>query len=155
VPAGYLEYGKLYRWWWMAWDANGGYSTWSTKGWFWCYSTAQATPNYTDGGSPVSWELVIGPLMFQSQKDKQLVRLDLVLSLGAGATATVQTAANESGAYSASLSLSAGSEATVIRQPLPLNAGDLVRGKVFRVRLTGTGYVRIMDVIPVYRVRRQ
>lgn len=59
VPAGYLKYGELYQWRWMSWDANGGYSTWSSAGWFQCDLTAPAglaaTADNTNGHVDLAW----------------------------------------------------------------------------------------------------
>lgn len=51
IPTGYLRYGKKYRWDWMAWDVNGGYSKWFSELWpsdGWFLPTLTTAPAATD-----------------------------------------------------------------------------------------------------------
>lgn len=50
VPAGYLRYGKKYKWHWKAWDANGGYSAFSSDAWFVCRLTTAPAATDLAGG---------------------------------------------------------------------------------------------------------
>lgn len=159
VPDGYLYYGFKGYWVWKAWDSAGGYSALSSQGWFTLASTSEPAPNYNDfepGGSAVAWEIVLGPGMNGTHKDKELVGLVLVLALASGATANVQTSFTETGSYSTAKAITvSGTDAQVVRVPVPLNSGDTTHGAVKRVRLTGTGHVRLLDIVERYRVRRR
>ena len=58
VPANLLKYNKKYRWRWMAWDANGGYSAWA-EAWFISLMTAPvgltATANTITAKVDLTW----------------------------------------------------------------------------------------------------
>ena len=50
APGTYLRYGRKYKWKWMAWDANGGYSVYSDFGWFRpTLTTTAASPDLAAG----------------------------------------------------------------------------------------------------------
>lgn len=63
VPAGYLKYGAKYRWRWMAWDANGGYSAWTANGTTdgcWFQSVMSAPTGLTATADPTNARISLG-----------------------------------------------------------------------------------------------
>ncbi|MBC7105764.1 MAG: DNRLRE domain-containing protein, partial [Firmicutes bacterium] len=116
VPAGELVYGEKYRWRWMAWDANGGYSEWSSEGWFICSLTAPtglvATPRADLGQIDLGWDAHPGENLagYRVYREiggkKELYSLGLVVSTGysddapvSGATIKYTVAAVASDGY--------------------------------------------------------
>ena len=103
-----------------------------------------------DNGTAIEWELVIGPsALGNAFVNKQITRIDVVLSKAAAATANLYVSTTESGSYGTAKVLAAGTAFTQLRVPVPVASGDAQRSGVFRLKISGSGTVTLHDVLIV------
>jgi len=106
----------------------------------------------SDAGTAIAWSAVIGPSMLgASAYKKELLRVDAVLSLATGATASAAMSASDTGAFGAAKSITAGAGVTQAELNLPFAAGENIRSGLFRLQLSGTGKAVLHDLVLMYR----
>lgn len=116
VPLGYLKYGQKYKWKWKAWDDNGGFSAYSSEGWFIPTLTTTVAPTdiagadhllgaklatgritaigegTTDLGVALTW-LWVTPIIVRQPLDmtlvKELQRVRVMYKLQTGSTMSI------------------------------------------------------------------
>lgn len=183
VPAGYLKYGKKYKWKWMAWDANGGYSSWSSDGWF--KPTLTLTPTATDLaaadhlyaitpdgqvmaldegttdlGTPIAWEWVSKAFTDgHMERRKKLKRIWVIADVPAGSTLAVaystrQKDLNDGLDWSTAYNFTTSTDVQRVKIPVPIGSTDASQSPWFRIKLSGTGPVTVYQITREFRIRR-
>lgn len=182
VPAGYLRYGRKYRWKWRAWSSDEGRSLYTAEGWFTCLLTQAINPidlaasdhllsihpttgqvvvedeGATDFGNPVAFEWISAPIpvreLLKALRKKTLnyLLLGVDLPAGSGINAYHSLKARDTGVDDW-----IGPKAvTVKRRPdvIRLDFGK-PKGEFIRLKFSGDGPFEIWIMDPNFQVHEE
>lgn len=101
----------------------------------------------TDANVAIASEMIFGPSSLGiNTKEKRVRKGYVIASAAAGATLTAATSATETGDYGSAVTLTAGTDITRIKKRLPLNQSNPSGGFVYRLKLVGSGVVKVHEV---------
>ena len=181
APGTYLRYGRKYKWKWMAWDANGGYSVYSDFGWFrpTLTTTAVATDlaagdhlyamtptgrivaleeGTTNLGTAFVWRETFAMPM-QNPLDwlvptLYLTRVLAKIELPVGSTASVYYSTALTGTdWETAFALTPAAGVQVVDIAVPFASGDDLSSHEFRLKLSGTGPHKLFALAFEYEER--
>lgn len=105
------------------------------------------TGGTTDNGVSIPFSVTIGPTAFGSQFTRtQIIHAIVVATVPVGSTLAAALSTSETGAFGPSVSVSGSGEDVPVRLNVPIVPGSYQTSSVWRLRLSGAGYVTIHDV---------